>query len=78
MPQRTIEAILVEWRAAEALLGDGLTDAHLAELIEALRAEHAAAVEARRAEARELARHPGEDWSWVSDAITPLDRTTSD
>lgn len=58
MPDRTIAAILVEWRAAEVLLGDGLTDAHLEEVIEALRAEHAAAIEARRAEAIELARRP--------------------
>ena len=30
MPQRTIEAILAEWRAAEARLGDALTDRDLA------------------------------------------------
>ena len=59
MPQRTIETILAEWRAAETRLGDALTDRDLAALIERLREEHAAAVEARKAEARDLGRPPG-------------------
>ena len=59
LPKRTIETILAEWRAAEARLGDDLTDDDLAALINALRAEHAAAVEARRGQARELGRAPG-------------------
>ena len=59
MPQRMVETILAEWRAAEARLGDGPTDDDLAALIAALRAEHAAAVEARKTEARELGRAPG-------------------
>ena len=56
MTARIIEAILVEWRAAEVVLGEKLTDADLADAIDALRAEHAAAVELRRAEAREPVR----------------------
>ena len=53
-----IESILVEWRAAEVVEADELTDDDLATVIEALRAEHAAAVEARRAEALDLEAPP--------------------
>ncbi len=59
MPERTIETILGEWRAAEARLGDALTDDDLATLIERLRQEHAAAMQARAEDARELGRPPG-------------------
>ena len=58
LPPPVIESILVEWRAAEVVLADELTDDDLATVIEALRAEHAAAVEARRAEASDLEHLP--------------------
>ena len=73
---RIVEAILVEWRAAEVVLGEKLTDADLATVIDALRAEHAAAVKMRPTEAgepvRATARRPrstGQDRSWLADLI---------
>jgi hypothetical protein len=56
---RTVEMILTEWRAAEAAIDGGAPDPELAARIETLRAEHAAALEAREQAARDLGRSPG-------------------
>jgi hypothetical protein len=53
---RTVESILAEWREAVALREDVTFDPILEARIEKLRLEHAAAIEARRVEAEELAR----------------------
>jgi hypothetical protein len=52
---RTVEAILAEWRAAEAERLNTAFNRDLEARIEQLRLEHAAALEARRKEADELA-----------------------
>lgn len=52
---RTVEAILAEWRAAEAERVNASFRPDLEARIERLRLEHAAALEARRREADELA-----------------------
>jgi hypothetical protein len=52
---RTVEAILAEWRAAEAERLNKSFNPDLEAHIEELRLEHAAALDARREEAEELA-----------------------
>jgi hypothetical protein len=51
---RTIETILAQWRAAETRLEHDPLNLDLQELVATLRGEHAAAREARTAEAEEL------------------------
>jgi hypothetical protein len=53
---RTVEKILEEWRALEAVRHDVVVDPELEARIEQLRLEHVTAVEARRQEAEDLAR----------------------
>jgi len=54
MSDRTPEQILAEWRECERAY-EGGPSAELASRLEALRAEHAAAMEARQDQADELA-----------------------
>jgi hypothetical protein len=58
MPDRTVETILAEWRAAEAAL-EAASDPEIVALVDRLRAEHTAAIEAREHDADELGRPPG-------------------
>jgi len=58
MPDRTVETILAEWRAAEAAL-EAASDPDIVALVDRLRAEHSAAIKARDYEADELGRPPG-------------------
>ena len=51
---RSIDTILVEWRAAETRLEDEPADEELQELLSALRDEYAAAVADRSSEAADL------------------------
>jgi hypothetical protein len=51
---RTIEAILAEWRAAEARLEREPSNVELQELVALLHDEHAAAMDARKSKADEL------------------------
>ena len=62
---RPVEQILREWREAEAHVpDDGSPDLELVQRISFLRAEYAAAIDAREDEAEELGSTPGE-------ALTP-------
>jgi hypothetical protein len=66
---RPVEQILREWREAEASVPDESSpDLGLIQRISFLRAEYAAAIDAREDEAEELARSPGESLTPSNDA----------
>ena len=58
MPDRSVDTILAEWRAAEAALKQS-SDPDIVALVDRLRVEYAGALEARDQEAHELGRPPG-------------------
>jgi hypothetical protein len=66
---RPVEQILREWREAEATVPqDSSPDLELIQRIGFLRAEYAAAIDAREDEAEELGRSPGESLTPSNDA----------